>query len=204
MTQDIIREASTTRKTNETEINITLVLDGSGQSDINTGLGFFDHMLDQLARHSLMDISIMAKGDLHIDAHHSVEDCGWALGDAFKKAMGERSGINRYGFSYLPMDETLSRVALDISGRPFLVWKVALPSPRLGAMDTEVFQEFFQAFSQSAGITLHVENLYGTNSHHIIESCFKALARAIRAAVTRDERESGRVPSTKGVLGGSL
>ncbi len=204
MTQDIIREASTTRKTNETEINITLVLDGSGQSDINTGLGFFDHMLDQLARHSLMDISIMAKGDLHIDAHHSVEDCGWALGDAFKKAIGERSGINRYGFFYLPMDETLSRVALDISGRPFLVWKVALPSPRLGAMDTEVFQEFFQAFSQSAGITLHVENLYGTNSHHIIESCFKALARAIRMAVLRDVRESGRVPSTKGTLGGSL
>ena len=179
-------------------------IDGTGASSMSTGVGFFDHMLDQLARHSLMDIEISAKGDLHIDTHHTVEDCGWALGTAFAEALGERRGINRYGSFDLAMDEALSRVARDVSGRPFLVWRVELNSPKLGEMDTEVFREFFQAFSQAAGITLHVDNLYGVNSHHVIESCFKALARALRIAVAIDPREAGRVPSTTGVLGGSM
>lgn len=199
-----MRSATISRNTKETEISITLGLDGSGKADIATGIGFFDHMLDQLARHGLMDISLKAKGDLHIDTHHTVEDCGWALGAAFAEAIGDRSGIRRYASFYLPMDECLSRVAVDVSGRPFLVWRVDLPSPRLAEMDTEVFREFFQAFSQAAGVTLHVENLYGVNTHHIIESCFKALARSLRQAVEIDPREDGRVPSTKGVLGGSL
>jgi|TARA_E500000178_G_scaffold300371_1_gene308617 imidazoleglycerol-phosphate dehydratase len=198
------RNASISRKTRETEIEVTIDLDGSGTATIDTGIGFFDHMLEQLSRHSLMDISIKARGDLHIDTHHTVEDCGWAVGAAFAKALGPRQGIRRYASFYLPMDEALSRVAVDVSGRPFLVWHVDLPSPNLGVMDTEVFREFFQAFSQAAGITLHVENLYGVNTHHIIESCFKALARALREAASIDPREEGRVPSTKGVLGGSL
>ena len=204
MAKKINREASVSRKTNETAIEVSITIDGTGKSAAATGIGFFDHMLDQLARHSLMDLAVTAKGDLHIDTHHTVEDCGWAIGAAFAEAIGDRSGINRYGSFYLPMDEALSRVSLDVSGRPFLIWQVELTSPKLGEMDTEVFREFFQAFSQSAGITLHVENLYGVNSHHIIESCFKALARALRIAVTEDPREAGRVPSTKGVLGGSM
>ncbi|MCE2517280.1 MAG: imidazoleglycerol-phosphate dehydratase HisB [Alphaproteobacteria bacterium] len=204
MAQQQSREAEVSRKTRETDINVKIKIDGSGASAMSTGVGFFDHMLDQLARHSLMDIEVTAKGDLHIDTHHTVEDCGWAIGSAFAKAMGDRSGINRYGSFDLAMDEALSRVALDVSGRPFLVWRVELTSPKLGDMDTEVFREFFQAFSQAAGITLHVENLYGVNSHHVIESCFKALARALRIAVAIDPREAGRVPSTKGVLGGSM
>jgi len=204
MAQDIKRQGNISRKTKETAIDVAIDLDGSGASSIDTGIGFFDHMLDQLARHSLMDIDLKAKGDLHIDTHHTVEDCGWALGSAFAQAIGDRSGICRYGSFALAMDEALSRVALDVSGRPFLVWRVEMPTSRLGDMDTEVFREFFQAFSQSAGITLHVENSYGVNAHHIIESCFKAVARALRVAITIDPRESGRVPSTKGVLGGSM
>jgi len=204
MAQDIKRQGNISRKTKETAIDVAINLDGSGASSIDTGIGFFDHMLDQLARHSLMDINLKAKGDLHIDTHHTVEDCGWALGSAFAQAIGDRSGICRYGSFDLAMDEALSRVALDVSGRPFLVWRVEMSTSRLGDMDTEVFREFFQAFSQSAGITLHVENSYGVNAHHIIESCFKAVARALRVAITIDPRESGRVPSTKGVLGGSM
>lgn len=204
MAQDMKRTGSVSRKTRETQIDVSITIDGTGASSMKTGVGFFDHMLDQLARHSLMDMTVKAKGDLHIDTHHTVEDCGWAIGSAFAQAIGDRSGINRYGSFYLPMDEALSRVAVDVSGRPFLVWQVELTSPKLGEMDTEVFREFFQAFSQAAGITLHVENLYGVNSHHVIESCFKALARALRIAVAIDPREAGRVPSTKGVLGGSM
>jgi len=204
MTNDMKRTGSISRKTKETSIDVTLTIDGTGVSQMQTGIGFFDHMLDQLARHSLMDISVKAEGDLHIDTHHTVEDCGWAVGSAFAEAIGDRSGICRYGSFYLPMDEAMSRVAVDVSGRPFLIWNVQLTSPKIGEMDTEVFREFFQAFSQAAGITLHVETLYGVNSHHMIESCFKALARALRIATTTDPREAGRVPSTKGVLGGSL
>lgn len=198
------RKGSVQRKTRETSISVDLDLDGSGVAVIDTGIGFFDHMLDQLARHGLMDITIKAEGDLHIDTHHTVEDCGWALGTAFAEALGDRGGINRYASFYLPMDEALSRVAVDVSGRPFLVWRTEMTSPRLGDMDTEVFREFFQAFSQAAGITLHVETLYGVNCHHIIESIFKALARSLRQAVAIEPREDGRIPSTKGVLGGSL
>lgn len=204
MTNDMKRTGSISRKTKETSIDVTLTIDGTGVSQMQTGIGFFDHMLDQLARHSLMDITVKAEGDLHIDTHHTVEDCGWAIGAAFAEAIGDRSGISRYGSFYLPMDEAMSRVAVDVSGRPFLVWNVQLTSPKIGIMDTEVFREFFQAFSQAAGITLHVETLYGVNSHHMIESCFKALARALRIATSVDPREAGRVPSTKGVLGGSL
>jgi len=204
MAQDIKRQGNISRKTKGTAIDVAINLDGTGASAIDTGIGFFDHMLDQLARHSLMDIDLKAKGDLHIDTHHTVEDCGWALGSAFAQAIGDRSGICRYGSFDLAMDEALSRVALDVSGRPFLVWRVDMPIPRLGEMDTEVFREFFQAFSQAAGITLHIENSYGVNAHHIIESCFKAVARALRIAITIDPREAGRVPSTKGVLGGSM
>ena len=198
------RKATIKRKTRETEIQAAVVLDGQGKASVDTGIGFFDHMLEQLARHSLADITVKAKGDLHVDGHHTVEDCGWALGEAVAKALGDRSGIRRYASFELPMDECLSRAAVDISGRPFLVWRVNFPAAELGAMQTEVFREFFQAFSQAAGVTLHVENLYGSNSHHIVESCFKAVARALREAVTLDPREKGRVPSTKGVLGGSL
>ncbi len=204
MTKTSPRSGSVSRKTKETSIDVTLVLDGTGHSAIETGIGFFDHMLDQLARHSLMDIDVKADGDLHIDTHHTVEDCGWAIGAAFAEAIGDRSGICRYGSFYLPMDEAMSRVAVDVSGRPFLVWQVDFTADIIGEMDTEVFREFFQAFSQAAGITLHAQILYGVNNHHMIESCFKALARALRIAVTVDPREAGRVPSTKGVLGGSL
>ena len=199
-----MRQASLSRKTNETEISVTLNLDGTGQADINTGIGFLDHMLEQVARHSLMDLTLKAKGDLHIDAHHTTEDTGWAIGQALKEALGERRGIMRYAHAYLPMDECLSRVSLDVSGRPFLVWHVDLPSQTLGTMETELFREWFQAFAMGAGITLHVENLYGFNTHHIVESIYKGLARALRSAVAIDEAQADRIPSTKGTLGGSL
>jgi len=198
------RTAKIQRKTKETEILVTLDIDGSGYADINTGIGFLDHMLHQLSRHSLMDITVNAKGDLHIDDHHTTEDTGWAIGAALNEALGERAGIHRYASSYVSMDECLSRVVLDISGRPFLIWQVELPAEKLGTMETELFREWFQAFAMSAGLTLHVRNEYGANTHHIIESCFKALARALREASEIDPRGMGRIPSTKGVLGGSL
>ena len=198
------RQASVSRKTKETAISVSVDLDGTGQSAISTGIGFLDHMLDQLSRHSLMDLKVEAKGDLHIDFHHTTEDTGIAIGEAVSKALGNRVGINRYGEATIPMDETLTRVALDASNRPYLIWKVTFSRPKLGEMDTELFKEWFQAFAQSAGLTLHVENLYGENNHHIVESCYKALARALRQAVEIDPRKSDAVPSTKGVLGGSL
>ena len=198
------RNAQIERKTKETQISVTLNIDGTGQADINTGIGFLDHMLEQLARHSFMDITLKAKGDLHIDDHHTTEDTGWAIGAALHKALDERAGINRYANSYVPMDECLSRVVLDVSGRPFLIWQVDLPAEKLGTMETELFREWFQAFAMSAGLTLHVKNEYGENTHHIIESCFKALARALRQATEIDPRGDGQIPSTKGVLGGSL
>jgi imidazoleglycerol-phosphate dehydratase len=199
-----MRKAELSRKTNETDISVSLFIDGTGTREISTGVGFLDHMLEQLARHSLMDIKITVSGDVHIDDHHTTEDSGWALGQAFKEALGDRRGIIRYGSSLLPMDETMSQVAVDLSGRPFLVWRVVLPSQTLGTMQTELFREWFQAFSMAAGITLHVENFYGVNTHHIIESCFKALARALRKATEIDPRSSEEIPSTKGTLGGSL
>jgi imidazoleglycerol-phosphate dehydratase len=199
-----MRRASVSRKTKETQIEAEIDLDGQGRSDISTGIGFLDHMLDQLARHSLMDITLKAKGDLHIDYHHTTEDSGIVLGEAVAKALGDRRGITRWGEATVPMDETLTRVALDASNRPYLVWKVGFSKPKLGEMDTELFKEWFQAFAQNAGLTLHVENLYGENNHHIVESCFKGLARALRAAIAIDPRKAGEVPSTKGVLGGSL
>ncbi|MDY0882010.1 imidazoleglycerol-phosphate dehydratase HisB [Dongia soli] len=198
------RKASVARKTKETEISVSLDLDGSGKSEISTGIGFLDHMLEQLSRHSLIDLTVKAKGDLHIDFHHTTEDTGIAIGEAVSKALGGRVGINRYGEATIPMDETLTRVALDASNRPYLIWKVSFSRPKLGEMDTELFKEWFQAFAQSAGLTLHVENLYGENNHHIVESCYKALARALRQAIEIDPRKSDAVPSTKGVLGGSL
>ncbi|MDJ0895811.1 MAG: imidazoleglycerol-phosphate dehydratase HisB [Alphaproteobacteria bacterium] len=198
------RTASVERNTRETRIAATVDLDGSGSSEIATGIGFLDHMLDQLARHSLIDIRLQAEGDLHIDFHHTTEDCGWALGEAVSRALGDRAGIRRYGDALVPMDEALTRVALDASNRPYLIWKVGFTRPKVGEMDTELFREWFQAFAQSAGLTLHVENLYGENNHHIIESCFKGLARSLRVAVEIDPRRAGAVPSTKGVLGGSL
>jgi len=199
-----MRRASVSRKTKETQIKAEIDLDGQGRSDIATGIGFLDHMLDQLARHSLIDITLKAKGDLHIDYHHTTEDTGIVLGEAVAKALGERRGIARWGEATVPMDETLTRVALDASNRPYLIWKVGFSKPKLGEMDTELFKEWFQAFAQHAGLTLHIENLYGENNHHIVESCFKGLARALRAAVAIDPRKAGEVPSTKGVLGGSL
>ncbi len=199
-----MRKASVARKTKETEISVSLDLDGAGRSEIATGIGFLDHMLEQLARHSLIDLTVKAKGDLHIDFHHTTEDTGIAIGEAVSKALGDRTGINRYGDALIPMDETLTRVALDASNRPYLIWKVAFTRPKLGEMDTELFKEWFQAFAQAAGLTLHVENLYGENNHHIVESCYKGLARSLRRAVEIDPRKSDAVPSTKGVLGGSL
>jgi imidazoleglycerol-phosphate dehydratase len=195
-----MRQASLERQTHETAIAVEVNLDGTGIYDIETGVGFFDHMLDQLARHSLMDIKVRAEGDLHIDAHHTVEDTGIALGQAFARAVGDKRGIVRYGHAYLPMDETLTRAALDLSNRPHLIWNVKIPSPMLGDMDTELAQEFFQAFAQNAGITLHIENFYGTNSHHIVESVFKAVARALRMAIEIDPRSKDALPSTKGAL----
>ncbi|NJM35843.1 MAG: imidazoleglycerol-phosphate dehydratase HisB [Rhodomicrobium sp.] len=197
-----MRKATIERKTKETEITAAVNLDGKGAYDIETGIGFLDHMLEQLARHGLIDITMRAKGDLHIDQHHTAEDCGIALGQAVAKALGDKRGIARYASVYLPMDEALTRIALDISGRPFLVWKVAFPTAKVGEMDTELFREWFQAFAQNAGITLHVENLYGANSHHIAETCYKGLARALRQAVAIDAALGGALPSTKGKLGG--
>ena len=197
-----MREANVTRKTNETSIDVRINLDGSGRYDVSTGIGFLDHMLEQLSRHSLVDLFVRAEGDLHIDFHHTTEDTGIAIGQAISAALGDKSGIARYGAAYVPMDETLSRVALDISARPYLVWRVQFSKPKLGDMDTELFKEWFQAFAQSAGITLHVENLYGENNHHIVESCFKGLARSLRTANEIDPRASNAIPSTKGALGG--
>ena len=194
------RTAQIERKTKETRISVTLDIDGSGQADINTGIGFLDHMLEQLARHSFMDISLKAKGDLHIDDHHTTEDTGIAIGEALKKASKKFIGIRRYAHAIIPMDETLTRVAIDVSNRPYLIWKVNLKVERLGEMDTELFKEWFQAFSQAAGVTLHVENIYGDNSHHIIESCFKGLARSLRTALEMDPRNKKSIPSTKGSL----
>ncbi len=199
-----MRQATVTRRTNETDIEVTLVLDGTGKAEIETGIGFLDHMLEQVARHSLIDITLKAKGDLHIDDHHTTEDTGWAIGQALRDALGDRKGITRYAHAYLPMDECLSRVAIDVSGRPFLVWKAELPAPKLSSMETELFREWFQAFAMGAGVTLHVENLYGINTHHIIESIYKGLARALRQAIAIDAAQADRIPSTKGTLGGSL
>ena len=195
-----MRKATIERKTKETQISVEINLDGTGKYSVSTGIGFLDHMLEQLSRHSLIDLKVEAKGDLHIDFHHTTEDTGWAIGEAVSKALGERKGITRYGNAYIPMDETLSRVALDLSNRPYLIWNVRFTKPKLGDMDTELFREWFQAFSQSAGATLHVENLYGDNNHHIVESCYKGLARALRTATTIDPRKADEVPSTKGKL----
>ena len=195
-----MRKAKITRKTAETNITVELNVDGTGLYDINTGAGFFDHMLDQLSRHSLIDMKIRAKGDLHIDAHHTSEDTGIVLGQALSKALGDRKGITRYASIDLAMDETLTRAAVDVSGRPYLIWDVNFSSPKVGDYDTELFREFFQAFAQHAGITLHIANHYGDNNHHIAETCFKAVARALRSALEIDPRQSDRVPSTKGSL----
>lgn len=195
-----MRKARITRKTAETDISVDLDIDGTGQSDCQTGIGFFDHMLDQLARHSLIDLKLRAKGDLHIDDHHSVEDTGIALGQALAKALGDKRGIRRYGACLLPMDDALVRASLDLSGRPYLVWNVAMPTPKIGAFDTELVREFFQALSTHAGITLHVDALHGLNSHHIAEAAFKSVARALRAAVETDPRMADAIPSTKGAL----
>jgi imidazoleglycerol-phosphate dehydratase len=195
-----MRSAAIKRKTGETDIAVSVALDGTGEAKIASGVGFLDHMLTLLARHSLFDISVSCKGDLEIDQHHSVEDIGIALGQAFKQALGDKKGITRYAHSYLPMDETLSRVAVDVSGRPFLVFKTEFAREKIGEFDTELVREWFQAFAINAGVTLHVETLYGDNAHHIAESCFKGLARALRSAVAIDPREEGRVPSTKGFL----
>ena len=194
------RSARVERRTNETEVIAEINLDGQGRSKIETGIGFLDHMLDQLARHGLMDIKLTARGDLHIDMHHTTEDVGIVLGQAVAEALGDKAGITRFGDATQPMDECLTRVALDISGRPYLVWRVDFPAPKVGDMDTELFGEWFRAFAVNAGITLHVDNFYGDNAHHIAESCFKALARAMRCAVAQDTDAPSRPPSTKGVL----
>jgi len=196
------RSASVNRKTNETEISVDLLIDGTGKSNIETGIGFFDHMLDQLCRHSLIDMTVRASGDLHIDNHHTVEDTGIALGQALKEALGERRGVVRYASLDLAMDECCTRAAIDISGRPFLVFHCDFPSPAIATFDTELVREFFQAFSQHAGITLHITNLYGANSHHIAETCFKAVARVLRTGCEIDPHQADRVPSTKGTLNG--
>jgi imidazoleglycerol-phosphate dehydratase len=195
-----MRTGAVSRRTKETSIEVSVSLDGSGKAELKTGVGFFDHMLDQLARHSLIDIAVKAEGDLHIDDHHTVEDVGIALGQALLKALGEKRGLVRYADSLLPMDETLTRAAIDVSGRPFLVFKVEFPTEKIGMFDTQLVREFFQAFAGNGGLTLHIENLYGANSHHIAESCFKAVARALGAAIAIDPRQSDRVPSTKGAL----
>ncbi len=198
-----MRQASVERTTRETTVSAAVNLDGSGAYEVSTGIGFLDHMLEQLARHSLIDITLRAEGDLHIDFHHTTEDTGIVLGQAVARALGDRAGIARWGAATIPMDETCTRVAVDVSDRPYLVWKVKFSRPKLGDMDTELFKEWFQAFAQNARLTLHVENLYGANSHHIVESCFKGLARALRQAIETDPRQPAAVPSTKGVLGGA-
>lgn len=195
-----MRSATVDRKTTETTLNVTVNLDGQGRYNVATGIGFLDHMIEQLSRHSLIDIDLTAKGDLHIDFHHTTEDSAIALGTAVSRALGERTGITRYGSALIPMDETLTRVAIDLSNRPYLVWRMDFTRDKVGEMDTELFKEWFQAFAQAAGATLHVETLYGDNSHHMIESAFKALARALRQAVEIDGRKADAVPSTKGSL----
>ena len=195
-----MRQASVERNTTETRISASVNLDGGGRYDVATGIGFLDHMLEQLSRHSLIDITLKAEGDLHIDFHHTTEDTGIALGQAVAQALGDRKGIVRFAEAFIPMDETLTRVALDVSNRPYLIWNVAFTRDKLGEMDTELFKEWFQAFAQHAGLTLHVENLYGANSHHIVESCFKGLARALGRAIEIDPRRAESVPSTKGTL----
>lgn len=195
-----MRTATVARDTKETRINVTVSLDGTGRGSISTGVGFFDHMLDQLARHSLIDMEIHAEGDLHIDDHHTVEDTGIALGQALREALGDRAGIARYADAFVPMDECMTRAAIDVSGRPFLVFRTEFPRDKIGTFDTELVREFFQAFAMNAGITLHVETLYGLNAHHIAESCFKAVARALKVAVAIDPRQNGAIPSTKGTL----
>lgn len=197
-----MRTASISRSTKETSIDVTVNLDGTGSYEIATGIGFFDHMLEQLSRHSLIDMTVKAAGDLHIDQHHTVEDTGIAIGEAVAKALGDKRGIRRYGDALSPMDETLTRVALDISGRPYLVWACPFSQPKLGEMDSELFEHWFHSFAGSAGLTLHVETLYGRNNHHIVESAFKGLARALRTAVEIDPRKADAIPSTKGTLGG--
>ena len=195
-----MRSATIARRTKETDIEITLGIDGTGTADIDTGIGFLDHMLDQIARHGLMDLKVRAKGDLHIDAHHTTEDVGIVLGQCFRRALGEKKGIVRYAGAHVPLDEALTRVVVDISGRPWLVWRVDFPSEKIGTFDSELVHEFFHAFAMNAGITLHVENFYGRNAHHIAETCFKALARALRAAAAIDARAADVIPSTKGAL----
>lgn len=196
------RRAEISRKTNETQISVSVNLDGEGRFDVATGVGFFDHMLEQLSRHSLIDMTVKAEGDLHIDDHHTVEDCGIAIGQAIARALGERRGIVRYASLDLAMDEALTRAAVDVSGRPFLAWQVTFPSPKIGIFDTELVREFFHALAQNAGVTLHVTNHYGANSHHIAETCFKAVARVLRVALAPDSRQPDAVPSTKGTLSG--
>lgn len=199
-----MRKATVERNTKETQIQVDLDLDGTGSYEVSTGIGFLDHMLEQLSRHSLMDLKIKAQGDLHIDFHHTTEDSGYAIGEAFTQALGDRKGIVRYGQALIPLDEALTRVVVDCSNRPMLVWRVDFTRPKLGDMDTELFKEWFQAFAQAAGLTLHVDNLYGENNHHIVETCYKGLARALKQAIDIDPRQVNAVPSTKGVLGGSL
>ncbi len=196
-----MRKATVERRTKETDITVTVNLDGTGTAKISTGVGFLDHMLEQVARHGLLDLTVEAKGDTHIDQHHTVEDVGITLGQALKKALGDLKGITRYADTHLPMDETLTRCAIDLSGRPHLVWHVAFSHGKIGEFDTELFREFFHALAQNAGMTLHIETLYGSNNHHIAETCFKAFARTLRAAAAIDPRQEGRVPSTKGRLG---
>jgi len=196
-----MRTATVERKTRETEIAVSLDLDGSGETDIDTGIGFLDHMLESFGRHAMIDLKVRAQGDLHVDFHHTTEDTAIVIGQAVKKALGDYSGITRFGSAGIPMDEAFTRVAVDVAGRPYLVWKVQIPAPKLGEMDSELFKEWFQAFAMHAGICLHVETMYGTNSHHIVETCFKGVARALRQAMTPDERLEGEVASTKGVLG---
>jgi len=196
----MLRKAKVERITKETDIKVSINLDGINKYNIKTGIGFLDHMLEQLSKHSLMDIDLLAKGDLHIDYHHTTEDTGYAVGKAIDEALGDRAGINRFGHAYIPMDETLTRVVIDFSGRPYLVWKVFFTQAKLGEMDTELFKEWFQAFTQAIGANLHVENLYGVNNHHIIESCFKGLAIAIKKAIKVDEVNKKRIPSTKGKI----
>jgi imidazoleglycerol-phosphate dehydratase len=195
-----MRKGAVARRTKETSIEVGLDLDGTGVSEISTGVGFFDHMLDQLARHSLIDITVRAEGDRHIDDHHTVEDVGIALGQALAQALGDKKGLTRYADCLLPMDETLTRVAVDVSGRPFLVFRTEFPTEKIGEFDTQLVREFFQAFASNGGLTLHVETLHGVNSHHIAESCFKGVARALKSAVAIDPRQAGSVPSTKGAL----
>ena len=197
-----MRKASLDRKTTETQIAVSINLDGTGAYDVKSGVGFLDHMLELLSRHSLIDIKVRAKGDTHIDFHHTTEDIGIALGQAFAKALGDRKGIRRYADCFLPMDEALTRAAIDVSGRPFLIWKVEFSRPKIGEFDTELVREWFQAFAMNAGVTLHVQTLYGDNCHHIAESCFKALARVLRGAIEIDPRQKDRIPSTKGSLKG--